>query len=395
MTLPLPAQARAPSRWTDHAVTWLACTYLLAGFRRRRVSAIRTLAFAILVTAGVFFFAAVLPAISFEHTGELQAARWNLIASSPGAQEIPAEIRGVLSAEDNMFAVGRTAVGDAAAPNKNPVATTVLVLEPSDRASRGLSWYSPDLLVDGTLNADGIWMDVITSRQLGARLGDVVTVRFTAIVDGQPQALEVAQPLTARFAPTLQTTGICLVTETQSGTDMPVDVFASVPAAQADAIAGRLREATAQGGWNVRTITDEWAAGRRRVDEAVNRNTRFSLIWISVAVYVGYAWREMSGRFRVRRHDFAVLLSIGTPVRVLLGTAMFEQLVFSSLSAIAGFGLGSWALVRISHLWIPADTYLFLAGYVVLANVIVLAVTAIGFSKRIRSLPVARLLAEE
>ncbi|KAF0209466.1 MAG: hypothetical protein FD171_191 [Actinobacteria bacterium] len=372
---------------------WLAWTYLCASYRKRSANAVRTLVLATLVTAGVFFFAAVLPAVSFKQTGALQAAKWNLIASSPGARGIPDSTRAALSGGDKRLIVGHTVTGDASTQGGEPVSTGILVLQPS--ASRDLSWYSPDLVVDGSFNTDGIWMDVITSRQLGARLGDRVTVRFTSLVNGQPQVTEISKPFTALFAPTLQTTGICLMTELPSGTDLAMDVFASIPAAQAEETASRLRRTSEQDGWNVSTISEEWTAGRRRVDEAINRNTRFSLIWISIAIYVGYAWREMAGRFRVRRHDFAVLLSIGAPIRDLLGIAICEQLIFGTLSAVAGFAIGAWALVRLSHLWVPADTYMFLAGYVALANLAVLVVTTMGFSRRIRSLPVAQLLSEE
>jgi hypothetical protein len=340
------------------------------------------------ITAAVFYFAAIMPAFNYYYTEAQASAGFGSVATLPWPSDSSA------AALESLVASGRDCaviwdVGTATVSGAGIAAAGVecKTLDPVSNDPRTLTYYSERLMASqwSTVHGIGAVLDSSLARRVDARVGDRVRVTLEA------RGTQVPAPFSAGVVglvrPTNETSGILLVGMQPSVPRLAAQVF----------LPGRdegegLASAPLGAGVDVTQRDEALSGGRARLEQVLSRNTRYVLIWVSLAVYAGYQLWDHLDRLKDRRRRHAILISLGLEERVIVGELRREQLVVASVTAPLGCALGLWVFTSASNLYLPPDSLAACVGYAFVVNVTVAVVAGWHFRREVRRLPVATLL---
>lgn len=352
--------------------------------------AVRNLGIMTAVAAGIFYFAAIMPAYSFYYTAPYARASFATVSTVPAPS---------LDLEATLHAEGRGVrpiivwdAGNASVigPAGRVEGLSGRALEHSSSESLSDTFYSPGLL-DAVVpkNARGVVLDTTTARRVGASVGHVVRIDWET--QGVSAVGSIDAELLATALPTSETQGVLLVGYSEGFPVLGAQVF--VPTAKASALDQRRVDGGAP--LNGRSREQALSEGLSRLEEMLPRNTRFLLIWVSLCMYGGFLWWEQSDRLTDRRKRHAILISLGLGERELAQLLLVEQVLLGFTTAILGCIAGGWLLTGVTGMYLPPDTLAAISGYALIVN------AAVGFAlgalanRRMHRLPTARLLTQE
>lgn len=248
------------------------------------------------------------------------------------------------------------------------------------------TFYSQKLIAAGNPMADGIVLDTMLARSIGVTIGDTVQLAW------EHHREEPAPKRTARVVclvrPTAETSGVLFIGSVPKAPRLGVDVFV------ADDASGEMFDGATT--MDVEFLMREQTvdSARARFEEVLSRNTRYTLIWVSLMAYGGYQLWDQIDRVQDRRKRYAVLISMGLEDTRIIRALRREQLVLSLITAPLGCVLGAWALVATTRLYLPFDSLVTVGFYAIGVNLLTAVIVGLRLRGELRRLPVAALLSE-
>ena len=357
-------------------------------YAARPAQSIRSLALMVAIAAAVFYFVAIMPAFNYHYTAAHSSAVFGAVATLPWPSEASRAVWDALadSGADHalVWDLGTVSVSVA---EKSVTGVECRALDPSSRESRELTYHSDRLMVAavGSGSRDAIVLDSSLARRLDVRLGDRVRVA------SETQGARPRGPFTAAVVglvrPTNETSGVLLFAAPAGFPRGGMQVFLGGGGAEESLPEGRSRD---HAGFVQRDAA--LSSGRARLEAVLSRNTRYVLIWVSLAAYFGYQLWDQIDRVADRRKRYAILLSLGLEQALIVRALRFEQLALALVTAPVGCLLGAWALVSASSMYLPTDSLVACVAYALGVNLLAAYAAGVRFRREVRQLPVASLL---
>jgi hypothetical protein len=354
--------------------------------------------------AVIFFFAALWPAINFTYTATFQHAQYSLLLNGPLTKKDIETVLNVLGVPDSAYiGVHRTAVDRLSASNHVLYGIDCFFFKPADYQKTPLTFFSKGLLLRGAVDRPDAWgIDFMTAKQLGVGVGDRLELE-QSLGDEQGNIVNLKQSgiVGAVYAPTNEVRGIIVPASREVSKLLSLDgivgndLFLKVGGESLEEAVRKIEALPASKEWLIETVPEAYLNGKLAVEQTINRHIRYAMIWASLLIYGIYILREQFLRLERRKKDLAILFSLGMEERKLHGLFLFEQLFLNISTAVFGFLVGKYFLQDILGVFIPRETYLFLGGYILLINLVVLALALAQLFIKLKKLPVAKLLTTE
>lgn len=376
--------------------------YMISEYKRRAYYfAKQTVLFSVVVGC-IFAFSALWPAMDFYHTALYQHSKFDIAINGPITGKEFNEIKKLAGSSSRLVATNspqaQQIVVNGRAYRKE---INVILFEKKDHKDIGLTYLSDGLIVAGNIEKDGIALDALSASYLGAGIGDDVTLVFEFVNQDNLEKvnMSLSGKLTALFAPTsniAQSAAAPISDEIKNYFSREEviysDLFIKTDSRQLPAL---LSKVNAHGQLNISPISRLRVMARSAADMSLNRNIQHGMIWVALSIYLIYSLREQFLRIESRKKNIAIFISLGMPARKLFAMFSVEQLVVNSIIAVAGMYIGKYILQDMWAMYIPRETYVFNAIFILLINIFVLLLTFMQLSYRIRKLDVAKLLTSE
>lgn len=339
------------------------------------------------VAGAVFYFVAIMPAFNYYYTAAQSSAVFAAVATIPWPSEASRSVRDALARSETRHALvwdlGSVSVSQT---DKTVTGVECRALDPSSGRSRALTYYSDRLLVSASCTGvrGAAVLDTSLAQRLGVRVGD--RVRVTSEIRGARRHGSVSARVVGLVRPTNETSGVLLFATPPGFSRSGMQVFLGGGAAELQASAA----ASGHSGFVARDVA--LGTGRARLEAVLSRNTRYVLIWVSLATYCAYHLWDQIDRVTDRRRRYAILISMGVEPARIIRALRLEQFALALVTAPLGCALGAWALVSASSLYLPPDSLVACVAYALGVNLLAAYAVGARFRREVRRLPVASLL---
>jgi len=355
----------------------------------RPMRSLRNVALMVAVAAAVFYFAAIMPAFSYYYTAAQVGAGFAWTGSLPWPSDDTSRALAALGSSRTVHAVVWEC-GTVSVSGPRGVASGVdcRALESASVSLSDLTYYSRRLMASGGRpTREGIVLDTSVASRVGAKVGDRVRVDYE--ITGSGAAAPGTYTVAGLIRPTNETSGVLAVSGSADFPRLGVSVYLPPRVSRHTPILSHTG-----GDVTLAHRREALSDSRAQLEQVLSRNTRFVLIWVSLAAYGGYQLWDQLDRVRDRRKRYAILVSLGLEESVLVRALRVEQLVLGLVTAPLGCALGAWVLTVSSRLYLPPDSFAAVLIYALGVNLAVAGAAGIRFSTEVRRLPVAVLLAE-
>lgn len=382
-----------------------ALTFSKKDLRRSGGWTLRQVLYLIGVLTALFTIGALPESVRFAYFAEPDASQYNLHLNGPMTSTFVARLAenpDVRSASFSRSIIpksishkGRTA------PVRN-----AWVFGSASEASR--LWNLPPLLLSGgDLDSEGVGLDWSIARKLDASVGNRIRLlwRFPT------RELKVTRTVQAIYAPSGKLRGSLILVSRGSLEDAIQEYFRQQPLPESQLISfsnaflsvaepGRARSMIEAAGGDPRelqalTKEQRQAAARRQAERILPRMWQNILFWSLTVAAILVLRREQTARLKRREPDMAVLVAVGAPIRWLQLVHLFETLAATCVAAVLAVVAARWTVMNLMGVYLPSAAAVRLVVTAVIVTLLLGAWGGASIRRRIRAIPVSRLLAAE
>lgn len=382
--------------------------YLKAEYRRRLYTVARQAFFLSAIVAVLFLFAAIWPALNFMFTATFQNAQYDVRVNGPLTEADVKSIKKALDPWKPVYVgVNEGAANSLLVAGRSFNGSQVYYFQPNDFKRVQLTFFSPGLLVKGSINRSDAWgIDEMTANRIGVSVGDKLAFeQVFSDPEGNSKKIRQTGVIRAIYASTSEVHGIVapLTTDVARSIRISVgegpvaysDLFIKAGSGTQQDLLASLNKVPKAKEWLIEPVDQAYENGKARVEQTLNRNIRYTTIWAALLVYGIYILREQFTRIDKRKKGLAILFSLGLSKGRLYQMFALEQLGINLTTAIFGTWLGKYLLQDMMGLYVPRETYFFLTGLIALVILGVLGMTFVQLIYRFNRFDVSKLLATE
>ncbi|KAF0209464.1 MAG: hypothetical protein Q8S43_03505 [Actinomycetota bacterium] len=375
--------------------------YLASEYRRSAVPVARRLVFLTIVLSSMVYLSGIWPVMSYFHTAQSLSAAYVARLNGPiTAAQYASVVASMTSSGGEAVGLSIGSNAQVAAAGRQPVeyGGDLYLYDPGCENAVQRLLLGDALVLRGSMSgSDACALDIVSAKRLKVRIGD--TIEFSQLVtanDGAPLTLHGAGVVRAIYGTNADVRGLIAPLPTAQragagGADVAyTDIF--FYSANSDETLARLSSITSNPEWTIQSRSQAVAIAERRAVAASGPQFRTTALIAGLLIYAVYVLREQFVRIGRRRRAVAIMFSMGSSIRSIIGLMIAEQIAICVATGIAGLLIGKLLIESTLGMYIPAEATTTFVLWLVGLNVAALCILAAQLAVTFKRFPVARLL---